>query len=161
VHPALHLGAEPSDAQRVATRERYVIDGGSGTYSVRAVCDAVFGVLDGSVETLRVDAYSDFSSQMPDDIRTAQDWLRARGFARSGGDPGISIVVVRGDDIGWAIARAYVPWSIRTSLRDGLGDNIATLDDGGRSITLNLTASDVAELGVLIGPELQLVPLSS
>jgi hypothetical protein len=68
---------------------------------------------------------------------------------------------VRGDDIGWAIARAYVPWSIRTSLRDGLGDNIATLDDGGRSITLNLTASDVAELGVLIGPDLQLVPLSS
>jgi hypothetical protein len=143
----------------VSGRQRYVVDCPTDD-GVARVCAAVFDVLEPSVATLRVDAYSDFTDQMPPDIRAAEDWLRARGFTRVDGDPGRSIVLDRSDETGWAIARAYTPWSIRTALFDVDGVNVATLDDGGHSVTVDLTPDQAALLAVALGDVASLVPLS-
>lgn len=141
-------------------RQRYVVEYGSDDHDVGSVCEAVFDVLDASVKTLRVDAYSDYTDQMPDDIRRAQEWLRSRGLARGDGDPGMGIVIERSDEIGWAITRAYAPWSIRTTLVDARGVNVASLEDGGHSVTVHLAGADAAALGNVIGPDHVLVLLS-
>jgi hypothetical protein len=143
----------------VSSRERYVVERATDD-GVAAVCVAVFDVLEGSVSTLRVDAYSDFTDQMPADIRAAEEWLRARGFSRVDGDPGRSIVLDRSDETGWSIARAYTPWSIRTALFDAEGVNIATLDDGGHSVTVDLTPDQAALLVLALVDVALLVPLS-
>jgi hypothetical protein len=142
----------------VSTRERYVVDGAAD--GAAGVCEAIFEVLGPLVEILRVDAYSDFTDQMPTDIRTAQSWLRARGFDRGDGDPGISIVIEASDEIGRGIVRAYAPWSIRTTLVDSDGVNIATLDDGGHSVVVDVTADEAVALAAALGPLSLLVPLS-
>jgi hypothetical protein len=129
----------------VGARRSYVVEGGRADHAA-TVCEAVFAVLGEVVELLRVDAYSDFTDQMPPDIRAAQDWLRARGFTRGTSDPGIGIDIHRDDDTGWAIARAYAPWSIHTTLYDRDDVSVATLGDGGHSVTLNLTDGEVAVL---------------
>jgi hypothetical protein len=103
-------------------------------------------VLGAGAQIVLVDAYSDFTDQMPADIRSAQERLRARGSAQGDGDPGIGIAIPCGDEVGWALARAYAPWSIRTSLHDADGVSLAIIDDAGHSVTLNLNADEAADL---------------
>jgi hypothetical protein len=147
----------------VSTRQCYVVvaDASSRLHNLASLCGTIFDALDGYVVTARIDAYSDYADQMPADIRTAEEWLRARGLARGEGDPGQGIVVARADDIGWAIVRAYAPWSVRTSLHDPAGVMVATLDDGGFSITLELTAAQAGAFAACLGPDHSLVSLES
>jgi hypothetical protein len=143
----------------VSSRDRYVVECSSDD-GVARVCAAVFDVLNEAASTLRVDAYSDFTDQMPADIRAAEEWLRSRGFDRVDGDPGRSIILERGDETGWAIARAYTPWSIRTALFDAEGVNVATLDDGGHSVTVDVTADQATLLALALGDFASLVLLA-
>jgi hypothetical protein len=143
----------------VGTRRSYVVDDPSGGHAAD-ICGTVFDVLESRIEALRVDAYSDFNDQMPDDIRAAQEWLRARGLTQGEVDPGIGIAIDRDDEIGWAIARAYSPWSIHTTLYDRDGVTLANLGDGGHSVTLNLTDAEVADLRAILGRSAALVLLS-
>jgi hypothetical protein len=132
----------------VAARRTYVV-GNVG--DARHVCRAVFGVLGDDVETARIDAYSDFDSQMPADIRKAESWLRSRGLISDRRDPAEGICIHRDDDIGWEIARAYTLWSTHVRLRDAAGALLAALDDGAKAITLHLTAAQAAELTDEVG----------
>jgi hypothetical protein len=141
----------------VSTRERYVVEC-TRADGVAVVCEAIFDVLGDSVTTLRVDAYSDFTDQMPPDIRAAEERLRRRGFIRADGDPGRSIVIERSDETGWAIARAYAPWSIRTALFDAGDVNLATLDDGGHSATVDITAEQATLLSLALEQVAEVVP---
>lgn len=131
-------------------RTRYVIEGADHE-AAAAVCAVVFDVLGPTAVTLRVDAYSDFAAQMPAEVRAAEERLRRRGFARAEGDPARSIVIGRSDETGWDIARAYTPWSIRTSLFDADDVNIATLDDGGSSVVVDVTSEQAVLLGLALG----------
>jgi len=147
----------------MSTRECYVVvdDVSSGLRNPASLCGTVFDALEGYVVTARVDAYSDYAEQMPADIRTAEEWLRVRGLARGEGDPGLGIVISRVDDIGWAIVRAYAPWSVRTSLHDRAGVMVATLDDGGFSITLELTAAQAGAFAACLAPDHSIVSLDN
>ncbi|HEX3823956.1 MAG TPA: hypothetical protein VHV79_05800 [Mycobacteriales bacterium] len=142
----------------MSRRERYVVADAAGDVLAQ-VCEAVFDVLDQSAVTLRIDAYSDFNDQMPPDITSAEAWLRSRGFTRGEGDPGRRIVFARTDETGWAIARAYAPWSIRTALFDADDVNVATLDDGGRSVVVDLTDEQASLLSLALGEVASLAPL--
>jgi hypothetical protein len=142
----------------VSRRERYVVDDVAGDVLAQ-VCDAVFDVLGPAAVTLRIDAYSDFSDQMPPDIISAEAWLRERGFIRGEGDPGRGIVIDHGDETGWVIARAYAPWSIRTALFDADDVNVATLDDGGRSVIVDLTDEQATLLALALTELASLVSL--
>jgi hypothetical protein len=125
-----------------------------------SVCAAVFEVLGPAAATVSVDAYSDYADQMPGDIQSAQAWLRARGFARRDGDPAARIIIGRRDEIGWAVARAFAPWSIRLALYDVDGANLATLEDGGLHVTVELDRDGVASLQALIAPYFSVVALA-
>jgi hypothetical protein len=145
----------------VSSRERYVvIEGDTAGPNAGALCGAIFDALDKPVTSARVDAYSDYADQMPDDIRAAEEWLRSKGFARGTGDPGIGIVVDAADETGWAIVRAYAPWAVRTSLFDGADQCLAILDDGGQSITVELDSTQADVLAASIAPTHSLVALS-
>jgi hypothetical protein len=118
----------------------------------RQVCAAVFDVLDDGIATVRVDAYSDYANQMPADIRSAEAWLRERGLLRADRDPAEAITIGRDDDIGWEIGRAYAVWSTRVTLLDGNGSVVASLDDGGRAVTLRLDVEQAESLASALRP---------
>jgi hypothetical protein len=144
----------------VSERQSYVVvDSSDEAREAASICGAVFDLLGESAVTAHVDAYSDFDDQMPDDIREAQQWLRGRGLARGSGDPGMAIVIEQHDETGWVIARAYAPWSIHTSLYDADGVNLATLHDGGQSVTVNLNDAQARELTEQMAPHRSLAPL--
>jgi hypothetical protein len=123
-----------------------------GVTDPRRVCAAVFGVLDDDIATVRVDAYSDYADQMPGDIRSAEAWLRGRGLLRDGRDPAEAISIGRDDDLGWEIGLAYAVWSTRVTLLDQHGSVLASLDDGGRAVTLMLRAEQAAALATTVRP---------
>jgi hypothetical protein len=127
----------------------YVI---AGVTDARQVCAAVFHVLDADIATVRVDAYSDYADQMPADIRNAEARLRDRGLLRADRDPAEGISIGRDDDIGWEIGRAYAVWSTRVTLLDPHGSVLASLDDGGRAVTLRLGAEQAAALAATVRP---------
>jgi hypothetical protein len=116
------------------------------------VCRAVFSILGDDIETVRIDAYSDYERQMPADIRKAETWLRDRGLLGTERDPAAAISIGRDDDIGWEIGRAYALWSTRVALLDGRGAVVASLDDGSRAVTLSLDAQQAASLADAIRP---------
>jgi hypothetical protein len=146
----------------VSRREQYVVvAAGDHTLDPAAHCAAVIDVLRGSTAIAAVDAYSDFADQMPADIRSAEAWLRGRGLANPEGDPGLAIEVIPADEVGWAIARAYAPWATRVLLFDADGIAIATLQHGGRFITVNLTPARADAVARALGPAATLAPLST
>jgi hypothetical protein len=122
-----------------AGREGYVVADGVTDQALVAVCHAVFGVLEPVVTFARIDAYSDYSAQMPDDIRAAELWLRDRGLQSGEVDPASGVLVNRTDEVGWVIVRAFALWSTRTALYDRDGDCLATIEDAGHAIVLELT----------------------
>lgn len=140
------------------SRSSYVI---LDVADARQVCAAVFDVLDSCVETARIDAYSDCSDQMPDDIRSAEVWLRERGLLRAERDPAESISIHRGEDIGWSIAQAYALWSTRVTLHDSAGSIVATLDDAARAVTLDLTETQAGALQCKLGASGRLTDVSA
>jgi hypothetical protein len=125
------------------------------------VCAAVVNVLGSTVETARIDAYSDYTEQMPDDIRAAQAWLRDRGLRRDDRDPGESISIHRNEDVGWSIAQAYALWSTRVTLHDSVGAILASLDDGARAITAELTDYQLDALREQIADRATITPVSA
>jgi hypothetical protein len=118
----------------------------------RLVCGAIFDVLDDDITSVRIDAYSDYADQMPADIRRAAAWLRDRGLLGPDRDPAEGITIGRDDDIGWEIGRAYAVWSTRVTLLDRNALVLASLDDGGRAITLTLGADQAATVAAAIRP---------
>jgi hypothetical protein len=141
-------------------RQKYVVGDGDGAADAALVCGAIFDVLAPIVATAVVDAYSDFTDQMPDDIRAAEQWLRGRGFARGTGDPGVGITVQPADDVSWTIVRAYAPWSVQIALFDASGAALAAIHDGGRSVMLDVCDEDALLLALAFGDSASLVPLS-
>jgi hypothetical protein len=145
----------------MSERQSYVVvDAAAADHDTAAFCGAVFDVLGALVETAHVDAYSDYDDQMPGDIRAAELWLRERGLRRGDADPGLGIVIEASDDVGWAIARAYTPWSVHIALYDADGVNVVAFHDGGHAITVNLSDSRAAALLDRIAPGHELVPVS-
>jgi hypothetical protein len=139
----------------VGDREKYVVIDGQSAPAL--VCGSIFGVLAREVVSAVVDAYSDFTDQMPNDIRAAEQWLRGQGFARPDGDPGVRIRVYASDEIGWAIVRAYAPWSVQVSLYDDAGRSVASLHDGGRSVMLDVAEDEATLLAMAFGSSASLV----
>jgi hypothetical protein len=150
----------------VVTRQRYLVVAGEGPADAALICEAVFAALDSTARTASVDAYSDVADALaahdvPHDIRAAEQWLRAQGFRRDQGDPGTSIRLHREDETGWTIARSYAPWSVHVALYDQAGSTIASIDDGGHSVLVALTADEATLLAALISPDHSLEPLVS
>jgi hypothetical protein len=133
----------------MAGRFTYVI---AGVTDARHICAAVFDVLHADIATVRVDAYSDYADQMPADIRSAEAWLRERGLLGADRDPAEAISIGRDDDVGWAIGRAYAVWSTRVTLLDRSDSVLASLDDGGRAVTLMLNAEQATSLAAPVRP---------
>jgi hypothetical protein len=125
------------------------------------VCRAVFAVLRDDIETVRIDAYSDYVDQMPEDIRRAEAWLRARGLLGADRDPGAAIQIGRDDDVGWEIARAYALWSTHVRLLDGTGTTIASLDDGAHAVTVELSDVEREALTDAVGAAATVAAVSS
>jgi hypothetical protein len=125
------------------------------------VCRAVFDVLGDDVDTVGIDAYSDYAGQMPADIQRAEAWLRERGLLADRRDPGEAIRIRRSDDIGWEIARAYTLWSTHVRLRDGAGTTLALLDDGAHAVTVDLTPKQIAQLTESIGSAATITEMAS
>jgi hypothetical protein len=142
---------------QVLDREKYVVVVEAADRDLGAICAAVFEAYDATAVTVRVDAYSDHSDQMPADIRTAELWLRERGLRHVDGDPGVAIAIDRTDEVGWAIARAYAPWSIRISLQDADAISLATIEDGGALVTVSLLPDEIAALTDSLGGSASLV----
>jgi hypothetical protein len=141
-------------------RQKYIVGDGDGAPDAALVCGAIFDVLAPIVATAVVAAYSDFTEQMPDDIRAAEQWLRGRGFARGTGDPGVGIAIQPADDVSWTIVRAYTPWSVQVALYDASGGAIAAIHDGGRSVMLDVCGDDASLLALAFGDSASLVLLS-
>jgi len=141
-----------------AVRRTYVI---TGVNDPRRVCRAVFDVLGDDVETVAVDAYSDYAGQMPDDIRRAEAWLRELGLLTDRRDPAEAICIPRTDDIGWEIARAYALWATHVRLHDRRRSALAVIDDGGRAATVELTTDQAARLADHIGEAATMTELAS
>jgi hypothetical protein len=149
----------------VTTRQRYLVVAGEGPVDAALVCEAVFAALDGSARSVSVDAYSDVADALPahdvpHDIRAAEQWLRAQGFRRDDGDPGTSIRLHHEDETGWTIARSYAPWSVHVALYDAYDATIASIDDGGHSVLVAVTADEATLLAALISPAHGLEPLA-
>jgi len=145
----------------VVTRWGYVVEHDGVAHDIAGVCTAIFDVLGPQAATVLVDAYTDYPTQMPDDIRAAELWLRDRGLRGSQGDPAAGIEIEPADEIGWSIARAYAPWSIHVALFDAAGNNLATIEDGGHAIVVTLTETEAEALSARIGPERRLEVLAS
>jgi hypothetical protein len=139
----------------MSVREKYVVIDGQSAPAL--VCSSIFGVLAGDVVSAVIDAYSDFTDQMPNDIRAAEQWLRGRGFTRGDGDPGVRIRVYARDEIGWAIVRAYAPWSVQVLLYDDAGRSLAAIHDGGRSVMLDVGDDEATLLALSLGASASLV----
>ena len=142
----------------MAGRRRYVV---TGISDARQVCGAVFDVLGGEVETVLIDAYSDYAGQMPADIQRAESWLRERGLLADRRDPAEAICIRRADDIGWEIAKAYTLWATHVRLRDASGKTIATLDDGAHAVTVELTPNRAGVLEETVGSSALIREVSS
>jgi hypothetical protein len=145
----------------MSRREQFVISAADGGHDLASTCAALIDALRDAATVVHIDAYSDYGDQMPGDIRAAEAWLRARGLARGVGDPGLAVAVEPADEVGWTIARAYAPWSSRVALFDAEAVNIATLQDGGRFITLNLTVDLVEAVTEAVGPAAAPRPLAA
>jgi hypothetical protein len=139
----------------MSSREKYVVVDGQSAPAL--VCSSIFGVLAGDVVSAVVDAYSDFTDQMPNDIRAAEQWLRGKGFARGDADPGVRIRVYATDEIGWAIVRAYAPWSVQVRLYDGAGRSLASIHDGSRSVMVDASDDEATLLAMSFGSSASLV----
>ena len=125
---------------------------------VEQCCLAVLEVVRPRAERVWIDAYSDHRANLPALAQQAQDELRSRGSLRTGrhrGDPGMAVELDPSRPADWELVRTYGPFSIHVELA-GLEDDLATLDDSGLSISVNLTEAEAGRLAGMLPEPLNL-----
>lgn len=144
-------------------RRDYVVHAARTTSTVApdvaAVCKAVYDAVGHRAAVAFVDAYSDHRHQMPPDVVAAEAWLRDRGAAQGHDDPGIGVEISPDDEIGWAIAQAYTPWSIAVEVFDADRRSVAAFDDCGMSVVVSLTDDEASELRSVLPRGHEIEPL--
>jgi hypothetical protein len=135
--------------------DKDIVDRGEATF----VCQAVLEVLRPRLTKVWIDAYSDYSDELPPVVAQAQDWLREAGRARGSGDPGMGIEVDPTDARNWHILRTYAPWSIHVELVAEANRMIASLHDCGYSVTAELTADEAVQVTRNLADIAPVVPL--
>jgi hypothetical protein len=134
-----------------------IVDRGEATLA----CQAVLDVLRHRAIRVWIDAYSDYTDELPPVVFQAQDWLREKGRGRGSGDPGMGIELDPSDDRIWDVVRTYASWSIHVELTaDADADQvIACLHDCGYSVTADLTADEAVEVSRKLADVVPVVPL--
>jgi hypothetical protein len=145
------------DGNRTYVVGNDIVDRADATLACRAVLD----VLRHRALKVWIDAYSDYTDELPPVVVQAQDWLREKGRVRGSGDPGMGIELDPADDRSWEVVRTYASWSIHVELTadaDGY-QVIASLHDCGYSVTAELTTDEAAEVSRKLDNNVPVVPL--
>jgi hypothetical protein len=134
-----------------------IVDRGEATLA----CQAVLDVLRHRAMRVWIDAYSDYTDELPPVVVQAQDWLREKGRARGSGDPGMGIELDPLDDRSWDVVRTYASWSIHVELAADADayQVIACLHDCGYSVTAELTTEEAVEVSRKLADIVPVVPL--
>jgi hypothetical protein len=134
-----------------------IVDRGDATLA----CQALLDVLRYRAVRVWIDAYSDYTDELPPVVVQAQDWLRDKGRARGSGDPGMGIELDPADDRSWEVVRTYASWSIHVELAADADayQVIACLHDCGYSVTAELTTEEAAEVSRKLVDIVPVVPL--
>ena len=135
--------------------DKDIVDRGEATFT----CQAVLDVLRHRLTRVWIDAYSDYTDELPATVAQAQGWLLEKGRARGSGDPGMAIELDPADDRSWDVLRTYTSWSIHVELATEANQVIASLHDCGYSVTAELTADEVVEVSRKLADIAPLVPL--
>jgi hypothetical protein len=124
-------------------------------------CQAVLDVLRHRAMRVWIDAYSDYTDELPPVVVQAQDWLREKGRVRGSGDPGMGIELDPADDPSWEFVRTYASWSIHVELTADAEANqvIACLHDCGYSVTAELTTDEAVEVSHKLDNRVPVLPL--
>ena len=104
----------------------------------------VLDVLRPVIVAAHVDVHTDYSSEMPDAVRRAEDQLAAVGQRRRRrfGDDRMDVVVTRRDPE-WLAVETYASWSINVELEGVDGRHLGTFHDCGYSIVVDLNDDEV------------------
>lgn len=126
-----------------------------------AACAVVLEVLRPVIVAAHVDVHTDYSSEMPDAVRRAEDQLAAVGQRRRKrfGDNRMDVVVTRRDPE-WLAVETYASWSINVELEGVDGQHLGTFHDCGYSIVADLDDDEVDAVRTRLSGVAPVVPLA-
>lgn len=151
------MKAVPGDLVSVlgmGQRREFVIDKAvTDRAEAVAVCAAVIEVLRPVIRSAKIDVFTDFPEQMPEDVRRAEAQLVAiaEGRKKRGSDGRMGLVVTTGDP-GWSAVESYAAWSINADLTGADEEDLATFHDCGHSVVAALRDDEVAALRARLAP---------
>ena len=119
------------------------------------VCAVVLDVLRADLTQVCLDAYSDYDSEMPEEIKAVQATLKEIGFAQHGRDPGMGINLDLSDPAHARLLDLFAPWSINVDLLGPQRLDMGALHDCAMWVHFRASPEQAAQIGnrlITVGP---------
>lgn len=138
----------------------YAIDrDGTDRAEATRICAAVISVIGDRVDTVWIDAYSDYESDMPREIRAARESIYDLGRRQHLRDPGTGVELRMDRPEDRALLETYAPWSILVNMRDSRLAAVASFHDCALSVTFKASPDEVQQIRDQLGSDLPVITL--